>query len=245
MNHQEATSLSSSLTSMGLMELLKNRKWLEVHTLLQTPYGQSMTITCRDEYQNTPLHVAIGYQAPEEIQLYILQLYPTACQIYETEDGWIPLHIAAMWGCPTTVMEALILTNPDGLDQKEFTKGRTPRYFSSRFGHNEPLLQRSTQDWKAEQQRRYIMQLQHQTQQQQQQPQPIGIMGGILTIGTNATTHNGHNNKHRLPFVSELHNKVACSGTTAVLPSSLSATIMKNDWGQQHDIPMTKRRKIL
>jgi Ankyrin repeats (3 copies) len=133
--------------SLLLCHHLKHRKWHEAHALLQTPMGHSMVVTSRDEFHNTPLHIAIGYQAPEELIETILTLYPHACHMTATDDGWLPLHVAAMWGCSRTVMEALILAHPDGLDQKE-GKGRTPRYFATRCKHNQDLLERSTEEWK-------------------------------------------------------------------------------------------------
>lgn len=124
---------------------------MEAHALLlmsQTPaFGRCRMIAMRDEFNNTPLHVAIGYQAPDELILTILALDPVACQIPATDDLWLPLHVAAMWGCSTMVLEALILAYPDGLDHRE-ERGRTPRYFSTRFQHNRPLLDRSTDDWR-------------------------------------------------------------------------------------------------
>jgi len=133
--------------SLLLCHHLKHRQWLEALALLQTPMGPSMTVTSRDEFHNTPLHIAIGYQAPEELIGTILALYPFACHMTATDDLWLPLHVAAMWGCSRKVMEALILAHPDGLDQKE-GKGRTPRYFATRFKHNQDLLERSTDEWK-------------------------------------------------------------------------------------------------
>ena len=136
-----------SSDSLLLCHYLKDRKWLEAQALLQTPMGSSMTVTSRDEFHNTPLHIAIGYHAPEELIETILALYPFACHMTATDDVWLPLHVAAMWGCSRPVMEALILVHPDGLDQKE-GRGRTPRYFATRFKHNQDLLERSTEEWK-------------------------------------------------------------------------------------------------
>jgi hypothetical protein len=132
-----------------LLKYLKARRWAEADALLHTQIGVTILATSRDEFNNTPLHVAIGYQAPEELILSILATYPNACTIPATDDLWLPLHVAAMWGCSTRILQALIVTYPEGLDQKE-EKGRTPRFFSTRFAHNQALLERSTQDWKRE-----------------------------------------------------------------------------------------------
>ena len=92
---------------------------------------------------------AIGFKCPDPILLKILDTNPEACRIHGT-DEWLPLHVAAMWGVSKEVMEALILTYPEGLDDSGQTsnKGRSPRHFSTRFEHNRALLERSTEDWK-------------------------------------------------------------------------------------------------
>lgn len=116
-----------------------------------------------DEYHNFPLHVALGYQAPDTVVLALLQHYPDATRQHGSDD-WLPLHVAAMYGCSVVVMDALIRSNPCALDDRGQTssssnnnttgeetaksiKGRTPRHFAGRFEHNRPLLERSTDEW--------------------------------------------------------------------------------------------------
>jgi len=102
-----------------------------------------------DEHGNTPLHSAIGFKCPDSLLLKLLDANPDACRVNGTDD-WLPLHVAAMWGVSTEVMEALILTHPEALDDSGQTsnKGRSPRHFSARFEHNRELLERSTGEWK-------------------------------------------------------------------------------------------------
>lgn len=112
---------------------------------------QQHLVSVPDVYGNLPLHVIIGYQGPEDLILRILYMYPTAVTVHGT-DEWLPLHVAAMWGASSKVMEALIRLYPQGLDDKGEEgggglKGRTPRHFALRWPHNRHLLERSTADW--------------------------------------------------------------------------------------------------
>jgi ankyrin repeat protein len=126
-----------------LLKQIKMQKW-EVATSLISKDSASLP----DIYGNLPIHAAIGYQAPESLILTLLKAYPQAAHVHGTDD-WLPLHVAAMWGVSTDVMEVLIRQNPKALDDPGETgiKGRTPRHFSSRFAHNKELLERSTVDW--------------------------------------------------------------------------------------------------
>ena len=130
-----------------LLVLIKACKWKEVKSLLSSDEGKELAAQ-KDVYSNTPLHAAIGFKAPEEISLAILEVYPEAARIKGSNE-WLPLHIAAMYGCSPAVMEALIRANPQGLDDEgePKIKGRTPRHFKDRFKHNKALLERSADDW--------------------------------------------------------------------------------------------------
>ena len=133
-----------------LLQHIKAQQWDEamtcVHDYSHVP----------DEYGNLPLHAAVGFQAPDDLILNLLDQYPTATQ-QPGSDDWLPLHIAAMYGCSTAVLEALIRAYPQGLDHRgqqqeqdkgqpssSLVKGRTPRHFAARFEHNRALLERST-----------------------------------------------------------------------------------------------------
>lgn len=131
-----------------LMVLIKTSKWQEVRNLLQTPAGQTMT-TQKDVYDNLPLHFSLGYRSPDDIVLSILSMNPSATRVHGT-DYWLPLHIAAMWGSSSQVMEELIACFPEALEDtgEPGIKGRTPRHFAGRFEHNRLLLERSIEEWK-------------------------------------------------------------------------------------------------
>ena len=128
-----------------LLKLIKMQDWTAVESLMKE---KSNLAQVPDIYDNLPLHVAIGYKAPERILMDLLEAYPQATKIHGTDD-WLPLHVAAMWGVPSIVMEALILAHPQALDDpgEKGIKGRTPRHFSGRFQHNTKLLERSTEEW--------------------------------------------------------------------------------------------------
>lgn len=131
-----------------LFQAIKSQKWVIVEELVRK---EPTLTTIDDEYGNTPLHSAIGYKCPDELILKILDANPRACQVHGTDD-WLPLHIAAMWGVSPEIMKALIRAYPEGLDDfgQDSSKGRTPRHFSKRFGHNRELLERTTEEWKKE-----------------------------------------------------------------------------------------------
>jgi ankyrin repeat protein len=129
-----------------LFQAIKTQNWKQVETLLQE---QPQLAAQQDEFDNTPLHSAIGFRCPDDLLLTLLRTHPRACQVHGT-DEWLPLHVAAMWGVSTNVMEALILEYPAALDnvgQSSNNKGRSPRHFSGRFAHNRALLERPTEEW--------------------------------------------------------------------------------------------------
>ena len=130
----------------SLFQAIKTQKWDLVEKILE----EEPSLTKEpDEHGNMPLHSAIGFKCPDPILLRLLVAYPDACRKHGT-DEWLPLHVAAMWGVSTEVMEALIITYPEGLDDvgQSTNKGRSPRHFSTRFAHNKELLERKTEEWK-------------------------------------------------------------------------------------------------
>mmetsp|Transcript_21003 Transcript_21003/g.31863 ORF Transcript_21003/g.31863 Transcript_21003/m.31863 type:complete len:155 (-) Transcript_21003:213-677(-) len=131
-----------------LVKAMKLQKWDEAAKILSSTEGATMTKQV-DKYGNLPLHTAIGFKAPDSLVLSILEEYPEAAKQHGT-DYWLPLHIAAMWGTSTQVMEALIRAYPEALDDvgEPGIKGRTPRHFNTRFPHNRELLERPTAEWK-------------------------------------------------------------------------------------------------
>ena len=136
----------ASKSDNELFQAIKVQQWPLVEKLLEE---EPHLAAEPDEHENMPLHSAIGFRCPDPLLLKLLDAYPDACRRHGTDD-WLPLHVAAMWGVSTGVMEALILAHPEGLDDsgQDSNKGRTPRHFSGRFEHNRELLERSTEDWK-------------------------------------------------------------------------------------------------
>uniref|UniRef100_A0A7S3Q5S8 Uncharacterized protein n=1 Tax=Chaetoceros debilis TaxID=122233 RepID=A0A7S3Q5S8_9STRA len=130
-----------------LMVLIKSSKWDDVRSLLQTSEGKTMT-SQPDVYDNLPLHFCLGYRAPDDIILSTLSLNRGAPRVHGT-DYWLPLHIAAMWGSSSVVMEELIRAFPQALEDvgEAGIKGRTPRHFAGRFESNRELLERPTEEW--------------------------------------------------------------------------------------------------
>ena len=127
-----------------LMKMVKQKKWSKALSFLNTPYGYDMASHV-DEFGNTLLHVALGYKAPDEFLLKLIDVYPDATTVKGVDD-WLPLHVAAMWGCSSAVMDAIIRQYPQALDAVG-TSGRTPRHFSARVPHNKESLERTTAEW--------------------------------------------------------------------------------------------------
>lgn len=127
---------------------IKKCDWSEAKALLATEEGKVMAKQ-QDVHSNTPLHAALGYKAPDDFILQLLKSNEGATEVHGTGDEWLPLHVAAMWGSSAEIMEALIRTYPQALDDpgEGGIKGRTPRHFSQRFPHNRALLERSTEEW--------------------------------------------------------------------------------------------------
>lgn len=125
-----------------LFQLIKKKQWQKGSVLLPT------LANSRDRYGNTPLHDALGFQAPTSFIVALLKEYPEACRVHGTDD-WLPLHVAAMWGSSPHVVERLIRHYPQALDNVGCggIKGRTPRHVSNNFPANKQLLERPTQEW--------------------------------------------------------------------------------------------------
>mmetsp|Transcript_12583 Transcript_12583/g.20976 ORF Transcript_12583/g.20976 Transcript_12583/m.20976 type:complete len:190 (+) Transcript_12583:75-644(+) len=131
----------------ALFQAIKQQQWNTTVKLLLETHPELAKET--DKYGNLPLHTAIGFRCPDDgLLLTLLSLNPDACKVHGT-DYWLPLHIAAMWGVSSTVLKALILAYPQGLDDcgDPGIKGRSPRHFSSRFPHNKEALEQSTEEW--------------------------------------------------------------------------------------------------
>ena len=136
--------ISQSREDNILMKMVKQKKWTKALSFLMTPYGRDIVCN-QDEFDNTLLHVALGYKAPDEFLLKLIEVYPEATEVKGVDD-WLPLHVAAMWGCSSPVMDAIIRHYPQALDTAGLS-GRTPRHFSARFSHNKESLERTTAEW--------------------------------------------------------------------------------------------------
>jgi ankyrin repeat protein len=130
-----------------LFRTIKLKDWSKVREILLADNSLDL-LKEMDTYDNTPLHAAIGYQAPDDVILSLIELHPQATKIHGANE-WLPLHVAAMWGSSRNVLEQLIRQHPSALDDRGEggIKGRTPRHFRERFPHNKDLLERSTADW--------------------------------------------------------------------------------------------------
>jgi hypothetical protein len=133
-----------------LFRAIKKCEWSKAEALLATQEGKDMA-NQQDAFLNTPLHAALGYKAPDDFIIDLIQSNKGATKIHGTGNEWLPLHVAAMYGSSTKVMETIIRAYPQALDDpgEGGIKGRTPRHFSQRFVHNRELLERSTNEWVA------------------------------------------------------------------------------------------------
>ena len=124
-------------------DLLLLSKITPSNTSTDTKQPHQLLLQEQDTNENTPLHVAIGFQASDDILLAMINMHPQACQVHGANE-WLPLHVASMYGVSRRVMMALIEAFPSGLDDKGCggIKGRTPRHFKDRFPHNTDLLEK-------------------------------------------------------------------------------------------------------
>lgn len=127
-----------------LMTMVQHQDWKAAEAFLETECSRDM-VRYQDEFGNTILQIALGYKAPDEFLLKLIDTHPEATQIAGV-DGWFPLHVAAMWGCSSAVMDAVVRHYPEALDITS-DNGRTPRQFSNRFAHNKEALERTTAEW--------------------------------------------------------------------------------------------------
>jgi hypothetical protein len=127
-----------------LMSMVQQQEWKTAEAFLETECSRDM-VRYQDEFGNTILQIALGYKAPDEFLLKLIDMHPEATKVAGV-DGWFPLHVAAMWGCSSAVMDAIIRHYPEALDITS-DNGRTPRQFSNRFAHNKDALERTTAEW--------------------------------------------------------------------------------------------------
>jgi hypothetical protein len=94
------------------------------------------------------LHVALGYKAPDEFLLELIDVYPDATTVKGVDD-WLPLHVAAMWGCSSAVMDAIIRQYPQALDAcRDAVVGtNSPTFLGARVPHNKESFERTTAEW--------------------------------------------------------------------------------------------------
>jgi hypothetical protein len=123
---------------------IKKKDWREASACMDQ-YADS-----RDNFGNAPLHAALGFKAPDQLLMELIQRNPDACKVHGTDD-WLPLHVAAMWGSSSKIMEILIRQYPEALDDcgQGGVKGKTPRHYSRIFPGNRALLEKSTEEWQA------------------------------------------------------------------------------------------------
>lgn len=88
-----------------LFRAIKKCDWTEAQALLATEEGKQMA-NQQDAFSNTPLHAALGYKAPDEFIIDLLNTNKEATIIHGTGDEWLPLHVAAMYGSSTKVRMA-------------------------------------------------------------------------------------------------------------------------------------------
>ena len=127
-----------------LLNVVKQEEWTTAESFLETACARDI-IGYRDDFGNSLLHIALGFKAPDDFLLKLIEMDPEATQVSGV-DGWYPLHVAAMWGCSSVVLDALIRHYPEALDISS-DNGRTPRQFSDRFAHNKVALERTTVEW--------------------------------------------------------------------------------------------------
>lgn len=85
-----------------LFRAIKNCDWTEAQALLRTEEGKQMANE-QDAFSNSPLHAALGYKAPDEFIIDLLNTNKKATTIHATGNEWLPLHVAAIYGSSAKV----------------------------------------------------------------------------------------------------------------------------------------------
>ena len=127
-----------------LLNLVKEQEWTAAVSFLDTACTHNI-VGYRDDFGNTLLHIALGFKGPDDFLLKLIGMDPEATKV-DGVEGWYPLHIAAMWGCSSAVMDAIIGCYPEALGITS-DNGRTPKQFADRFEHNKDALERTTAEW--------------------------------------------------------------------------------------------------
>lgn len=108
-----------------LFDAISCQQWDEVHTLISTDEGLSLT-KLADENNRLPLHNIFNYKrAPSCLILNLIKRNEEAAKISDS-DNLLPLHHASYWGASPAVIELLIRIYPYALDTPN-TFGDTPR----------------------------------------------------------------------------------------------------------------------
>ena len=71
----------------------------------------------RSQYGNLPIHIAAYWQAPTEVSLKLLELYPESAR-EKTNNGWLPIHHAARYQVPAEVVLKLLEVYPESVGEK-------------------------------------------------------------------------------------------------------------------------------
>jgi len=69
----------------------------------------------KDENDSLPFHVAVEYQASDDVIGYLLSEYPNAVRDSRNHDGCLPLHIAIIFECTGVTLSALVRAYPEAL----------------------------------------------------------------------------------------------------------------------------------
>ena len=81
-------------------------------------------------YSRHPLHLACLCHCPSTIASTVLNAYPEAAAIPDTEEQQYPLHIAALHGANGTLLQRLYNCYPDAIKARTKTHGWLPLHLA-------------------------------------------------------------------------------------------------------------------
>jgi hypothetical protein len=89
----------------------------------------------------TLLHWACYYRSEPAVFELLLRVNPDAARRASQNDGCLPLHVAASWGCSVTVVALLFSAFPEGVNAADLW-GNLPADKALQMGHNDivPML---------------------------------------------------------------------------------------------------------
>ena len=131
LEHQPTLSLVKGM--VGINEKLRGSATSSTSKRTAKRVKQNSLLETADKQGQMPLHVALEYNASEDIIKYLISLKPSAAKHARNHDGYLPLHIATKSECIGNVLNVLIEAFPAALTKKTKQLNQTPLHLMFNF----------------------------------------------------------------------------------------------------------------